>query len=123
MNAYWSLRTKIDCSGNGSGDSATPMSFAACCTSGCRLECDSPTGTTSSVGVNSIGMSMLTLATSEPRGTVGRRAYHCAPSRPFSSAVSAMNSNERFGWTGIDASWRAASSITATPSALSSAPL
>ena len=80
-------------------------------------------GTTSVVGAISTGMSMLMLATSDAAGTVGWVANHSAPSRPFSSAVSAMNSSERLGASFDATSWCAASSMIATPSALSSAPL
>ena len=123
MNAYWSLRTNTTSSGNGSGDSATPMSFAAASSVALSVECSTPIGTTSLLGASSTGMSRLMFATRPSAGTVGWVANHSAPSRPFSSAVSATNSIERFGAGDSAFSVRAASSRMATPSALSSAPL
>ena len=110
-----------------------PMSCAAVSSAAFSVECSTPTGTTSLLGANSTGMSILMFAISDAAGTVGWVANHSAPSRPFSSAVTATNKVERFGAEpfgadpfGADASarsWVAASSMIAMPSALSSAPL
>src|SRR3546814_17818710 len=56
MKAYWSLRTNTASSGNGSGDSVTPMSFAAASSVALSVECSTPIGTTSLVGAISTGM-------------------------------------------------------------------
>ncbi len=82
-----------------------------------------PIGTTSRLGASITGMSTLMFATSDCRGTGGWATNHSAPSRPFSSAVSATNSIDCAGATPAVTSWRAASSMIDTPSALSSAPL
>ena len=122
MKAYWSLRTNTTSSGFGSADSSMPSSPAACLTIGASELFSTPIGITSRRSVSMTGMSMLTLAIRPSFATVGQRAKYSAPSRPFSSAVSAMNSCERFG-RGAAMAWRAASIRMALPKALSKAPL
>ena len=68
-------------------------------------------------------MSRLMLATILSDGTVGRAAKYFDPSRPFSSAVTATNTIDRFGFAPDSFSIRAISIIDATPEASSIAPL
>jgi hypothetical protein len=56
-------------------------------------------------------------------GTVGCCAKNSDPSSPDSSAVTNTNSCERFGFCGAAAAARATARMSATPEALSSAPL
>ena len=68
-------------------------------------------------------MSVFTSATMRSRGTVGCAAKNFDPSSPFSSPVTATNRIERAGFAFRSCSSVAASSIAATPDALSIAPL
>jgi hypothetical protein len=67
--------------------------------------------------------SMLIPPTVVSKGTSGCAAYQREPSRPDSSAVTAMNSRERAGRSSREAKARASSSRAAVPLALSTAPL
>ena len=67
-------------------------------------------------------MSMLMSATILPF-TVGCEAKYSEPSKPFSSAVTAKNRMERFGFTPESCMARAISITEAIPEASSMAPL